>query len=63
MPMIVRLEEQQSTGLGSIVFMRRYYFWYVFGACRLPFQEQDPPGPTVGSTAPLQGTRFQVFGA
>lgn len=48
MPMIVRLDEPHFVGLNSIVFVRRYYFWYFFDAVRLPFQGKGPPGPTVG---------------
>ena len=48
MPLIVRLDEPHWVGLNSVQFVRRYYVWYGFGACRLPFQAPDPPGPEVG---------------
>ena len=48
MPMIVRLDEPHPVGLSGIMYVRRYYFWYFFGAVRLPFQGQDPPPPAIG---------------
>jgi hypothetical protein len=48
MPMIVRLDEPHPAGLSSIMYIRRYYFWYFFGAVRLPFQGQEPPPPAIG---------------
>lgn len=64
MPMVVRLEEQHSIGgPGSIVFMRRYYFWYFCGVRRVPLREQALPGPTIGLTVPLHRSRFEDIGS
>ena len=48
MPMIVRLDEYYAIGIGSIMSVRRYYFWYFVGSVPLPFQNQDYPVPEVG---------------
>ena len=48
MPMIIRIDEPHFVGFNSIQFERRYYFWFFFGAVRIPFQGDGPPGPAVG---------------
>jgi len=47
-PMIVGIDEHHMLGLGSIMIVRRYYFWYFVGATPLPFQRDVDVMPEIG---------------